>query len=183
MPKTENLVCPARKPPAAGYKYVAENLKQFQEMGFNPVDVSLCRLDEGNGFEETFRLKSASWHKSCYAKVSTTILERKRKQTRSPSASPVKTRRATGTSSTALEDSESEEAGSKGTHEAWTLGVHYKVHYTVVHINDTEVLRKLANVDMVSGDANYHLKRLSAYYRRQPNANQETAEEDDTSSL
>ena len=195
--KTEKLVCPARKPPAAGYKYVAENLKQFQEMGFNPVDVSLCRLDEGDGFEKTFRLKSACWHKSCFSKVSSTILERKRKQADSPTASPIKTRRAAGTSSTAPEDNDGEETqastktkprlcffcneppGPKGLHVAWTLGVHYKVHYTAVHINDTDVLRKLANADMVAGDANYHLKCLAAYYRKQPKANKE----DNSSSL
>jgi hypothetical protein len=50
-------------------KCVAENLKQFQEMGFNLVDVNLRRHDEGDGIEKTSRLKSASWYKSCFSKV------------------------------------------------------------------------------------------------------------------
>ena len=161
------------------------------------MDVSLCRLHEGDGFEKTFRLKSASWHKSCFSKVSSTILERKRKQADSPTASPVKTRRAAGTSSAAAEGNNGEKGqagtktkprlcffcdeppGPKGVHVVWTLGVHQKVHYIAVHINDTNVLRKLANTDMVAGDANYYLKCLVAYYRKQP----KPSKEDNSSSL
>ena len=72
-----------------------------------------------------------------------------------------------------------EPPGLKGVHAAWTLGVHHKVHYVAIHINDTNVLRKLANTDMVAGDANYHLKCLVAYYRKQP----KPSKEDNSSSL
>ena len=203
--KKENLVCPARKPPAAGYKYVAENLEQFQEMGHNPLDISLSRLDEGNGFESAFREHSASWHKSCFSKVSTIVLDRKRKQREcSSAASPVKTRRATGTSSAppeqdASEDMEAQAGTSKKLrlcffcnkpatygdgvlHEAWTTQIHHNVYSHAVRINDSTVLRKLANTDMTADDCTYHLKCLTRHYRKKPK-HQEDESEDETTKL
>ena len=90
------LICPARgaKGDGAGYIYVAENLKSFQELGESPIPVPLSKLDEGAGFEETFRTHEASWHKSCRTKVSKTALNRKRKPT-DDHLSPVKTRKLT----------------------------------------------------------------------------------------
>jgi hypothetical protein len=41
------------------------------------VDISL--LDEGEGFEATFKLHSAKWHNNCRSLVSKLSLERKRK--------------------------------------------------------------------------------------------------------
>lgn len=197
--KNERLVCPANKPPGAGYTSVASNLVQFQELGINPVEVSLDRLDEGNGLEKAFRKNSASWHKSCVSKASSTILQRKRKQTDSSSVSPVKTRRAAGTSSMAPPEEAFSEAaregqtrthrrhnicffcdspsGSVGLHEAWTLDIHHKVHSHAVRLNDSRLLRKLANTDMVADEAKYHLKCLSAFYRRKPHVTDEDVEE------
>ena len=91
----ETTVCPARKD-GAGYKYVAENLSEFQDLGINPVPLSFDRLDEGNGFEETFHKNSACWHKSCRAKVSSSILQRNRKKMQACGFSPVKTRTMDG---------------------------------------------------------------------------------------
>ena len=74
--KKKNLVCPARKAPVVVYNYVAENLEQFKEMGHNPLDISLSRLDEENGLESAFREHSASWHKLCFSKTSIIVLDR-----------------------------------------------------------------------------------------------------------
>ena len=99
----EGLISPGTKN-GDGYKYVAENLMEFQELGLSPLPIPLINLDDGKGFEETFRRNSASWHKVCRSKVSNTILARKRKQNDNLHTSPIKTRRAASTSAVSSEN-------------------------------------------------------------------------------
>ena len=172
------LICPARgaKGDGAGYIYVAENLKCFQELGESPIPVPLSKLDEGAGFEETFRTREASWHKSCRTKVSKTVLSRKRKAT-DDHPSPVKTRKLT--EEACCNETSTENVcffcngppGTAGLHRALTLPLDYKVRAHAQQLNDRELLRKLSLKDMVAQDSYYHVKCLSAFYRRVP-ANQ-----------
>ena len=170
------LICPARgiKGDGAGYVYVAQSLKYFQELGESPVPVPLFKLDDGSGFEETFRCHKASWHKSCRTKVSKTVLNRKRKTKTDSHPSPVKTRKLT-------DDLCSDETKHKivcffcngspdtaGFHRALTLSLDYKVRMHAQRLNDRELLRKLSLKDMVAQDSYYHNKCLSAFYRRVP---------------
>ena len=79
-----SLTCPFKgqgaKGDGAGYIYIAQNLKAFQKIGENPLSVPLSKLDDGSGFEETLKKHEASWHKSCRAKISNAILNRKGKE-------------------------------------------------------------------------------------------------------
>ena len=75
----EGLQCPAdsrRADKGAGYKTLADNLKQFADLGYMPKDVNLSRLDEGDGIAAAFFKHRARYHKSCYALFNLT----KRKQ-------------------------------------------------------------------------------------------------------
>ena len=79
----EDLQCPAnskRKDAGAGYTSFANNLKEFQNLGVEPVALDAKLLDEGNGIEQTFLDKKASWHKSCRDLFSNTKLERAKKR-------------------------------------------------------------------------------------------------------
>ena len=85
----EPLICPAKRD-GVGYKYVAENMREFERLGQYPFSVPVSKLSEGSELEDTFQLKRAKWHKRCRSKLGNVILNRKRKS--SPSASPAKRR-------------------------------------------------------------------------------------------
>ena len=66
----EQLTCPTD----AGYKTIAENILQFNELHCMPVQIDVTRLDHGNGVESTFKEQNAKWHKSCYLKFGKSYL-------------------------------------------------------------------------------------------------------------
>ena len=52
--KKESLLCPAnskRHDLGCGYKYMAEHLLQFNDLGQPPTSLTIDRLDEGQGIE------------------------------------------------------------------------------------------------------------------------------------
>ena len=64
----------------AGYKTLADNLKQFADLGYTPKDVNLSRLDEGDGIPAAFFKHRAGYHKSFYALFNSTKLKRAQKR-------------------------------------------------------------------------------------------------------
>lgn len=55
--KAETLQCPVdskRSDVGAGYKTLAENNHQFNQLGWMPVQINLSTLNEGDGIESTF---------------------------------------------------------------------------------------------------------------------------------
>ena len=73
------LQCPAlskRSGKGAGYETLAKNLRQFVELGSNPIPVNISRLDEGDGIENTLAKHEAKWHQSCRLKCSSSRLAR-----------------------------------------------------------------------------------------------------------
>ena len=79
----EDLQCPAnskRKDAGAGYTSFVNNRKEFQNLGIEPAALDVKLLDAGNGTEQTFLDKKASWHKSCRDLFSNTKLERAKKR-------------------------------------------------------------------------------------------------------
>ena len=89
--KGEALQCPAdskRSDVGAGYKTLAENIQQFNELGCTPIQISLSRLNEGDGMENTFLRSKARWHKSCHLLFNSTKLNRaKKRQAPTPDSS------------------------------------------------------------------------------------------------
>ena len=78
----EKLKCPAKGKHlnVCGYKTLVKNLLSFQELNSLPENINLSDLDEGNGLEETLKVKSASWHDSCRVKYNKTELLRVKKR-------------------------------------------------------------------------------------------------------
>ena len=67
----EPLQCPARSTKASigsGYSSLTNHIMQLQQLGSKPIDISIKRLDDGDGIEATFTTHVARWHKSCRLK-------------------------------------------------------------------------------------------------------------------
>ena len=65
-----------REPCGSGYKSLAHHLRKFEELGYNPVNVSTSLLDDGDGIEATLMKHNAGWHKNCRLKVTEEKLHR-----------------------------------------------------------------------------------------------------------
>lgn len=77
------LECPAKSTTSAignGYKSLANNIIQFQELGHIPMGINTDRIDDGNGIETTMLTNNAVWHKKCHLKFNVTMIERLRKK-------------------------------------------------------------------------------------------------------
>ncbi len=73
----EKLTCPAEhKNGGQGYKTLAQNLPQFNAIGELPLHISLTRLEEGKGLEETFYERKAKYHHTCYLRFNDKNLQR-----------------------------------------------------------------------------------------------------------
>ena len=59
----------------AGFETLREHLKQFAKIDCLP-DISLPRLDEGDGILATLSRHKASFHKTCYDRFNSTQLKR-----------------------------------------------------------------------------------------------------------
>ena len=108
----------------SGFETLAQNLKEFHNLGEVPVDLDISALDEGSGIEETLRSNNAVWHKSCYLKCNNTKLERAKARKRklenvSETESPVKTR-----SKITCSSDESERKSTCIFCEAYAIGIH-----------------------------------------------------------
>lgn len=88
-PSDENLICPATNPAeslvGAGYRTLARNLLEFQNLGAVPHGLDLQKLNDGDGIECTFVKNKAKWHKQCALNFNTTKLDRAKKRKRSSS--------------------------------------------------------------------------------------------------
>ena len=95
---TEALICPdnvIKQVQGSGYKTLAQNILAFHELGKIPLNINISRLDDGSGIQGTLKSHKASYHKSCYSKLSNLKLQRawKRKTEEvSEEISSVKTR-------------------------------------------------------------------------------------------
>ena len=178
----ETLICPARKN-GVGYKYVAENLKSFSEIGERPFCTPVLRLLMNKiELETALRTNHACWHKSCRSRIGTTVLLRKRKNESQP-ASPAKTRRLTA-SSQELQDvcffcnKSSYHSSQTKLHNVQTLEMDCKVRKQAALLKDLELLRKLAPGDMVATESKYHKNCLAAFCRRKPVSDSVDSSED-----
>ena len=72
----KELECPAKKNSGDGngYKYVADNLRAFQELKEYPGKVSIELLAKGyDDLETSLREHQASYHKTCRTSIGTTV--------------------------------------------------------------------------------------------------------------
>ena len=88
------LLCPINsKNNKSGYESLAINLLEFKKIESVPINISLDRLDEGQGIAETLLLHKAVYHKGCYLKFANNKLKRAQKRA-AVQSSPKKTRKS-----------------------------------------------------------------------------------------
>ena len=59
-----------------GYSVITKNLPLFQAINALPIILDPARLDEGDGMDETLRMRQTKYHRSCRISLNNTKLER-----------------------------------------------------------------------------------------------------------
>lgn len=173
----EKLVCPAtssRKDAGSGYKTLELNLRGFAEIGHLPISLSINQLDEGGGIATTLLKRKARWHKLCRDSFNQTKLNRLKRRINVDGeascsvASPKKRTRSSCASKVAKDIQVCMfcDLGDGELHQATTFGLNDRVRAAALKLNDSKLLAKLSEGDVIAIEMSYHLKCLSALYRR-----------------
>ena len=89
-----------------GFKMLALNISEFQNINCVPLDLDISRLDYGEGIEANLKSNGAVWHKSCRNRFDNQKLQRaKKRKARDQSEfehSPVRTRQSSTNSMTKI---------------------------------------------------------------------------------
>ena len=171
---TEALICPdnvTKQVQGSGYKTLARNILAFHELGKIPLNINISRLDDVSGIQETLKSHKASYHKSCYNKLSNLKLQRAQKRKTeevSEEISPVKMRSVQSVKPKPASTSVCFFCDSSGgdLHRASTIDIDKKVRWYATELQDTKLLAKQAMGDMHAVDADYHTKCLVGLYYR-----------------
>ena len=162
--------------PVAGYRTLAENLHEFNNLGLLPRTINIDELDEGHGVEAAFIAHNACWHRSCRLMYNNTKLERARKRSNDTrddnagegSSGVSKRTRSSGASSIPQylcffcgQASEKERL-----HEVSTFKTDKRVRECAELLDDDDLRRRLSGGDMVALEAKYHAKCLASLYYR-----------------
>lgn len=176
--KVETLQCPAdskRSDVGAGYKTLAENILQFNELGCMPIQMSLARLDEGDGIETTFVRCKARWHKSCYLLFNSTKLNRAKKRHAPTPEASVNSKYTRSSTSSSLQVDNAEKtcffcdqprALKNPLHNVCTFGLDARVRRCAFALQDQKLLAKLSAGDLVALEACYHSSCIATLYKR-----------------
>ena len=174
--KGEPLTCPSksrRKDVGSGYRSLAENLKEFYDLGQLPIQLE--RLDEGQGIEMTMVANKALYHHSCRLKYNNTMLRRAEKRALKRDREDLeviatcKRSRSRSVESVILSDLCffcGQPPGDSVLHEAATFQIDERVRTCAKLLQDTELIAKLSAGDMVALEAKYHTKCLVGLYNR-----------------
>jgi len=174
----EALTCPSkskRKDVGSGYRSLAEQLVEFNELGELPLQLE--RLDEGDGIEAAMVANNAQYHQSCKLKYNNTKLQRAQKRALASDTDSADhdlytecKRRRSRNSEVSSQEVRcffcGQSSGTIGLHEAATFQIDERVRACAVLLGDTELLAKLSPGDMVALDAKYHTKCLVGLYNR-----------------
>ena len=176
--KAETLQCPVdskRSDVGAGYKTLAENIQQFNQLGCMPVQINLSRLDEGDGIESTFLHYRARWHKSCYLLFNSTKLNRAKKRhapTPDESVNSKYTRSSASSSSQVINSEKScffcDRPGAlkNPLHNVRTFELDARVRKCAFALQDQKLLAKLSAGDLIALEASYHSSCITSLYKR-----------------
>ena len=181
---SENLQCPAkslRNDNGVGYNTLAENIKRFNEINQLPIDIDICRLDEGTGISDTFQQQQAMWHKTCKDKFNNTKLKRAEKREHSTNSKlPKKYTRLSGAHSGISPELcfFCELETSDPLRNASTFQLDSRVRSCALALQDERILAKLSAGDLVAIEAKYHPKCLVAFYRKANEQQQVTQKSD-----
>ena len=162
------LLCPINsKNNKSGYESLAINVQEFKKIDSVPMNISLDRLDEGQGVAKILLLHKAVYHKACYLKFANDKLKRAQKRALDGAiqSSPKKTRKSFDTSTQEPKCFFCGELGGQ-MHRASTKNNDSHVRECATKLCDTSLLAKLTTSDMHALDAKYHRKCLIALYNR-----------------
>ena len=170
----EGLQCPTdsrRADIGAGYRTLADNLKQFADLGCMPKDISLSQLDEGDGIAAVFFKHRARCQKSCYAHFNWTKLKRaqKRKSEVQDAYGPLASGKFTRLNALACTNDTSPscflwESDKQPLHRVSTLSLDARVRECANVLIDEKLLAKLGGEDLIVLEASYHASCLSMLY-------------------
>ena len=153
----------------AGYKTLADNLKQFADLGYMPKDVNLSRLD-GDGIAAAFFKHRARYYKSCYALFNSTKLKRAQKRKTEDPDEPLAGGKLTRSNALAYTKDTSPscflcESDKQPLHRVSTLSLEVGVRECANVLNDEKLLAKLGGEDLIALEASYRASCLSMLYR------------------
>ena len=183
----EGLQCPAdsrRADKRAGYRTLADNLRQFADLGCKPKDISLSRLDEGDGIAAAFFKHRARYHKSCYALFNSSKLKRAQKRKSESQCEPLAGGKFTHLNALAYTKDTSPscflcESDKQPLHRVSTLSLEARVREYANVLNDERFLAKLGGEDLITLEESYHASCLSVLYRSTEYAKTEAVPEDE----
>ena len=152
-----------------------------------PMDLNLEQLDDGDGMESTLKRHEAKWHKRCRLKLNKKAFDElsrgKVTTAQQQNTLSVHTQSAHGhspsTEPTCFFCNEPA-AGSSGFHNASTYNIDRNVRKCALELEDTALLVKLAEGDMISIEAKYHHHCLSSLYNRARQAASKRNDGDDS---
>ncbi len=194
----EKLQCPAKESHrrfdiGSGYATLAKNLQAFSEIG---VKTALTRIYQEENLEELLSSGEGKWHKSCQLRYNATKLDRARKRIREDSAQDdeAETRRkSTRAKSNPLSDEARRETAKvhcffceksaqlkEPLHGVTMLQVDHRVRRIATDTQDTRVLAKLSEGDMIAINAVYHSICLSSYYNKERCSNKSDGSNSDS---
>lgn len=173
---------PLTSPTRAGYKTIAQNIIQFNELDCMPIQIVISHLDHGNGIEATFMKQNAKWHKSCYLKFGTSKLDRaKERKRKSVESNATSSKRIFTRSCLASGDSDTSTTGTNESRicffcskpetkeklrEVCTFDLDYRVRKCAHDLQDEELLAKLSTRDLIALEAKYHARCLTNLYNK-----------------
>ena len=152
---------------------LGDNLRSLDELNSLPLSITISRLDDGTGIEETSKLYKAKWHKTCYVMYNKTNVDRARKKViRGECSAPLKNRLLGAFSCTSQSDEKlftcffCDALVDNDFHKAATKQLDANVRKMATELNDTHLLVKLVSGDMEATDAVYHKQCLTALFIR-----------------
>jgi hypothetical protein len=196
----ETLQCPndsKRPDKGAGYKSLAASLQDFNNLGELPATLQLSKLDEGCGIEATLSAHCAKWHKSCRNVYNKTMLDRalKRKSALEQASSACCDHSSLSSDDIVMESSErftrscldssfsvmsscficnqTEAAGQL--HQVTSFDVDYRVRNCAHVLQDSSLLAKICNGDLIALEAKYHARCLVGLYKQADTKQKENA--------
>lgn len=172
----EPLQCPLRSTKqsvGSGYVSLTEDLLRFRTLQHKPMDLNLERLDDGDGIESTLKRHKAEWHKRCRLKFNKKAydeLSRGKLTTGQQQRSSSVHTRSVHSHSQSSEPTcffcNEPATGSSGLHNASTYNIDTNVRKCALELEDSALLAKLAEGDMIAIEAKYHHSCLRSLYNR-----------------
>ena len=157
---SEDLRCPLRNCSDV-YSAFLSNVEEFRKLDSLPVSVNF-----GNqGTVECFTQNKASWHKQWHQKFNCSMLQRVQSEMDGTTCTSRPKRISLSVHRAVCFFCEGD-AKTEPLHEFATFNADKSVKTMATEMNDTDVLVKLADGDLVAIEAKYHLACLTKYHNK-----------------